>query len=1611
MKKIIFFLIIFSVALFLQSSQIVRADEYTGPADLSIESASFDNISNSFTYTVKNIGGRRISGAFPVNHALLGELGNILELHGGVRGYISLALDSGESISPTFTFDSMATGTVTIRTRLYSSADSNPDNNILDLSIVSIPDSVGLPDVLVENVVLTPLQLSYQIHNVGTGRLVGDIPVKVTWLNASGDEISHNFRYYEHILESGASVTKTNSIPFIRNLPTGAVSLQIFVNTDEAIYRDASLESNRNNNITTVAVPNSPDFIITSATRNSSGLNFTVFNNGTANFSGSLSYDPRWLRADGSSRLYGGDRNATVSINVGSSAVISDNSSFILNQPSQSSQLRISVNVEPGVVGEYVQNNNEYVLSMGVPTVYDGPPDFTVSNVVIYSTSTYYTITNNGGDFRGILPVKYEWLRADRTVINLLLGGGFYTMAASSSVSGAGGGYSFFEGRPANASFLRVQVNPTGFNHVGTEVNNTNNSTTVTVPDRLLPDFVIQNPQIISDNISFTLRNIGAGRHVGTIPHLLQWLDSEQRVLSTAVSGGYENLSTNDTAYYERIESDWFVRGKPTSARYLRITINQAGPIRVDESNTTNNVSLIAVAAPLFPDLTIESPVVTANSIQFNIRNRGTGEVRGVLPLYKLSWLDSERNSLNTILRGGGSGVLAAGSSQSQQFANVPFVLARPATAAFLRIEVNPTGDFHIDEVSGSNNTVDVALPAPPTGADLAVSDANYDQTLLNFTIANVGDANINQAVYYRLEWLDSGRTVLTSQGGSFERLAAGSSYSFTRGGDEDAFFLAKPIAAAYLRLVANPTGINYVSEINSTNNTVEFAVAIVSPPDFTIESAALTSSDIRFTIRNSGTDVFQGLLSHTLQWLDSDRNVLMTRGSAGTQNLPANGAVTYIRGTDYSFLLGMPAQAAYLRITVNASGTLRVAESNYSNNQTELTVQHSGLPDFIIDDLILSSENLRVTVKNIGEGNHIGIIHYVMQWLDADRSVLWSSGGGGFEVLEPDNSITYGHADAFILGRPDNAAYLYVVLNPPGDFHNSESDLSNNTWEVRLIEGDEDGEELLQDDEEEAREQLEDEVYNDEEESTNRLPASYQHVSLSNYGIYVSTSPKQKQTKPTSKYNPRFLPGTVPYFLKNIVKEVKSVFTFNPEKKAKLRQKYANEKLLEANLLLDKGKKDQAVKHLQRFSKDLDKLDKLAQKAIKKDSKNAEKFVVKTIKNQLAYSVLLEKFKRKTSAKEIKQIKKVQQQAVKHLGSAIGRAGNSKQVGHTLKTALAKSGNVFSSTQKMETLKRVEELVPSQAKIIIQKVRAETKARLKQQFNVLGKQETQLVDKYIKKISNAKQFTKVIKEIKTKKKIIPSVKGKTTETKTKQTEPADEKTIEIKKTESVKTKIEDKTKQTNSNDKKTIETKKVVPATKDKITETKTKQTEQADEKTVEVKKVEPVTTKTEEKTETKTVPTTKTEEDVTKTETKVVTPEKITCAIDVWSCGSWGACSASGKQTRSCVLKTDCPGISTAKPATTQTCAPKVTYPTSVNITISSAKISPQIVSLAKGGTIKMSNSSGKTSLTVVFSFGKTVIIKAGSTSSVTASSKAGSYTFYSKQNTKLIGNIKIY
>ena len=127
-------------------------------------------------------------------------------------------------------------------------------------------------------------------------------------------------------------------------------------------------------------------------------------------------------------------------------------------------------------------------------------------------------------------------------------------------------------------------------------------------------------------------------------------------------------------------------------------------------------------------------------------------------------------------------------------------------------------------------------------------------------------------------------------------------------------------------------------------------------------------------------------------------------------------------------------------------------------------------------------------------------------------------------------------------------------------------------------------------------------------------------------------------------------LPDSPFYFLKNWGREIKSLFTFDPVKKAELREKFSNEKLIELRQMVEQNKnKEQIEKGIANYQKEVEKVKNIADKIKENAQDNEEvgKFLDKYVQKQSLQEKLLEKLETQVPAEVYEKIKAARE---KHL-------------------------------------------------------------------------------------------------------------------------------------------------------------------------------------------------------------------------------------------------------------------------------------------------------------------------------------------------------------------------
>ena len=225
----------------------------------------------------------------------------------------------------------------------------------------------------------------------------------------------------------------------------------------------------------------------------------------------------------------------------------------------------------------------------------------------------------------------------------------------------------------------------------------------------------------------------------------------------------------------------------------------------------------------------------------------------------------------------------------------------------------------------------------------------------------------------------------------------------------------------------------------------------------------------------------------------------------------------------------------------------------------------------------------------------------------------------------------------------------------------------------------------------------------------------------------------------------PRLLPDSPFYFLKNWGRNIQSFFTFNPVKKAELKLKFANEKLIEVKKLVEEKKGPEVIeKGLENYQNEIDKIksasEKIKEKA--KESPEISSFLDKFEKHQILHQNLLQRLETQVPPEAFEKIKEVRERHLEKFGEVMIKLEDRME---ELRERLEKNleeikGSEFKNFKNLEVLKELEEKVPEEAKGAIQKAEENILKRLQGDLEKMSPEDQERFKEYIDKISGEKE-------------------------------------------------------------------------------------------------------------------------------------------------------------------------------------------------------------------------------------------------------------------------------
>lgn len=263
--------------------------------------------------------------------------------------------------------------------------------------------------------------------------------------------------------------------------------------------------------------------------------------------------------------------------------------------------------------------------------------------------------------------------------------------------------------------------------------------------------------------------------------------------------------------------------------------------------------------------------------------------------------------------------------------------------------------------------------------------------------------------------------------------------------------------------------------------------------------------------------------------------------------------------------------------------------------------------------------------------------------------------------------------------------------------------------------------------------------------------------------GIVLAQETENVTAQDLGIQEPTLLPDSPFYFFKNLGRTIQSVVTFDPVKKAELKEKFANEKLIELEKLTEKTQNSEVInKAAANYQKEVEDVKNAAEKIKEKAGENVEvsNFLDKFIQQQTLHQTILEKLAEQVPEKALEKITEARQTHLEKFGEVMNRLENKEKVQERLETNLKKvEGSEFKNFKNLEMLQALEEKAPQEIKDAIQQVSVNVMTQLKQDVKEMTTEKLQQFQNYTENVSGVKEKQiEILESLKTELKNSPQV-------------------------------------------------------------------------------------------------------------------------------------------------------------------------------------------------------------------------------------------------------------
>ncbi|XOB42474.1 MAG: DUF5667 domain-containing protein [Candidatus Nealsonbacteria bacterium] len=223
----------------------------------------------------------------------------------------------------------------------------------------------------------------------------------------------------------------------------------------------------------------------------------------------------------------------------------------------------------------------------------------------------------------------------------------------------------------------------------------------------------------------------------------------------------------------------------------------------------------------------------------------------------------------------------------------------------------------------------------------------------------------------------------------------------------------------------------------------------------------------------------------------------------------------------------------------------------------------------------------------------------------------------------------------------------------------------------------------------------------------------------------------------------PTILPDSPFYFFKNMGRAVRTFFTFDPVKKAELKEQFTSEKLMELKRMVEENKNANAIRNAaQNYQEELQGLKTFAEriKTTAQENEQVENFLDKYIQHNILHQRVLQKLETQVPDEVLEKIQQVRNNHLDRFNDIMIKLEDKDKIPERLEKNLnAIKGSDFKDFKNLEILDDLKEKLPEDIRDRIEERKDSILNNLREKLENLPEERRDILEEYIEKISGDK--------------------------------------------------------------------------------------------------------------------------------------------------------------------------------------------------------------------------------------------------------------------------------